>query len=455
MTPVHSTLFSILCLAACFCRAEDNYSSRVALSAIQLTTTSKSEQVQQLVSTGLQHCLYGYREGALRAFQEVLKEEPGCIMAHIGMLMIQPIGSEAYRYHLQQLNVCMQEAVLNPVEEWYVSTFLQYLNGDYTGTAQAFKERASRYRRDYMAACWDLALNHRTGEQGSTLLPRAQSLINRLPDEPLPLFLLAMLDEQKPTPSPAALEAARRAVQLTAQMPHPSICQLAGHLAFQAGQSQEAHRYFQTALSCCDKNSEVAIASRLYQIAIWTQQSKDKKKRIQALTAARQLAQEAEQAGLSTDAGTLLFWEGKTMLLRLLVLQSTPPGGPAINMASKSCHAPDDSPLRLVQDCLVTAIQTRSLAETGRLSTATELLPKAEQYLARLQREGEQLKRQGGMTRTCYLRAERACAAALFRARLALYKDSADIWKPHLDEVLELPGPRLLPPILPCEGKNQ
>ena len=140
------------------------------------------------------------------------------------------------------------------------------------------------------------------------------------------------------------------------------------------------------------------------------------------------------------------------MLLRMLVLQKTPPAGAAINMAAQSCNATEDSPLKLVQDCLVAAIRTRSLAESGRTTSAAEQLPKAEQFFARLQREGEALKRMGGITRTCYIRAERACAAALFRARVALYKDSADIWQPHLDALLNTPEPRMLPPILPHAG---
>ena len=124
------------------------------------------------------------------------------------------------------------------------------------------------------------------------------------------------------------------------------------------------------------------------------------------------------------------------------------------NMAATSCHAAEGTPLKLVQDCLVAAIRTRSLADSGRSTTAAEQLPKAEQFLARLQREGEDLKRQGGMARICFIRAERACAAALFRARVALYKDSADIWQPHLDALLNTPEPRLLPPILPQAAKK-
>lgn len=458
MTPMKNTLSIILCLAASCCWAEDKVSDDSPFfahenTAVQLALSTDNAEVQRLVNLGLKECLYGYNEGAYNYFEEALREDSGCVMAHIGMLMIHPARSAVYRQHLQQLNACLPEAILTPVEEWYVSTFLQYLNGDYTGAAQAFKERAARYRRDNMAACWDIVLNHHTGEQGSSLLQRADALLTRLPDAPLAHYIRALVEDQAEIPSQQALEAASRAAQLTRKAPHPLIHQLAGHLLCRSGKPQQALPHFKTILTCSDPASETYRAAQLYQIAAWIQ-SGDKKQWVEALKAARALSQDATLSTSGTEAGTLLDWEGRTLLLRMLVLQPTPPAGAAINMAATSCHAAEGTPLKLVQDCLVAAIRTRSLADSGRSTTAAEQLPKAEQFLARLQREGEDLKRQGGMTRICFIRAERACAAALFRARVALYKDSADIWQPHLDALLNTPEPRLLPPILPQATKK-
>ena len=169
MTPMNNATSIILCLAASICWAEDKLSDKSNFfthenPAVQLALSTPDAEVQRLVNLGLKECLYGCNEGAYNHFAEALREEPGCILAHIGMLMIHPQRSEAYRQHLQQLNNSMQDAVLTPVEEWYVATFLQYLNGDYAGAAKAFRERAARYRRDNMAACWDIALNHQAGE---------------------------------------------------------------------------------------------------------------------------------------------------------------------------------------------------------------------------------------------------------------------------------------------------
>jgi hypothetical protein len=140
--------------------------------------------------------------------------------------------------------------------------------------------------------------------------------------------------------------------------------------------------HFQAILKSSSPTTEAYQAARLYQIAAWVH-SGDKKQRMQALKAARQLSTEATGNPPGSDAETLLHWEGRTMLLRMLVLQPTPPAGSAINMAAGNCQAAEGTPLKLVQDCLVAAIRTRSLAESGRPTTAAEQLPKAEQFFVR------------------------------------------------------------------------
>lgn len=454
MTPMRRFFPYFLCLASiCLCRAEEAASSGNSFfthenRAVRLVLSSDNAELQRLVNLGLKECLYGSNEGAYNYFDEALREDASCVLAHIGMMMIHPQRSNAYRHHLRQLNTAMEQAVLTPVEEWYISTLLQYLNGDYAGAAQAFKERAARYRRDHMAACWDIVLNLAAREQGSSLQSRADALMARLPDAPLAHYLRALVEQQAPTPSAAAMQASQRAVELTQRAPHPLIHQLAGHLQFRLGESRQALKHFQSIAACSDPTAEAYQAARLYQIAAYMQLG-DRKNRIEALKAARQLASDAAHTSPDTDAGTLLYWEGRTILLRLLVLQETAPAGPAINMAAQSCQTPENTLLRLVQDCLVAAIRCRTLADTQRHQLAMEQWNKAEQFFTRLQREGEEFKRGAGMSHLCFKRAERACAGALFRARLALYPDSASIWQGRLDEILTTPEERLLPPVLP------
>lgn len=454
MTPHMKTIQSILCLAvATHCWAEDNSSSNPGFfthenPGIQIAVSSEQDEVAQFVNLGLKECLYGNNAAAQVHFDEALRADEHCVLAHIGMLMVHPIRSEIYRHHLQKLNECLEAAPLTPVEEWYVATFIQYLNGDLPGAAQAFRERAAQYRRDAMAACWDIILNLYAGEKAETLIPRADKLVERLPEAPLAHFCRAILEQYEEKPSQTALDSASKAVQLTSKAPNPMICQLAGHLAFRAGELKSARTHVSALRKAASPNSEAAVAAMLYQPAIDIAQS-DKKSWTNALKTARELTQKAPKTAPESEGDILLYWEGKTMLLRMLVLQKTPPGGPAINMAAKSCNAPEGHPLRTVQNCLVEAIRARSLAETGRITTATETFTKAEKHLVDLQRAGEDYMQAGGITRVCYQRALQACSGALYRAKVALYKDSADIWQPYLDKILHTPEPRLLPPILP------
>lgn len=453
MIPLMKPSYTILCLAAATCCwAEDSTLQKPGFfthenPGIRIAVSTENDEAQRLVNLGLKEYLYGCNERAGNYFDDALHEDPDCLLAHIGMMMIHPIRSEIYRNHLQQLNTGLEEAMLTPVEEWYVATFIQYLNGDLPGAAQAFRERAATYRRDSMAACWDIVLNHHAGEKNETLIPRADALAERLPDSPLAHFCRALTEENK-TPSQAARKAAQSASRLTEKSPHPSIELLAGHLESRAGEWKQALKHFETAAKCAPDKSVSFYAARLSIPAAWIQ-SGDKKLWMEALKYAKKLSDEAPKTLPSTDADVLNYWEGKTMLLRMLVLQKTPPGGSAINMASRSCNASAGHPLKLVQDCLVAAIQARSLAETGRITTATTTFTKAEKLLSQLQREGELTIPATGMTRTCYQRAFRACSGALYRAKVALYKESASIWQPYLDEILNTPEPRSLPPVLP------
>lgn len=453
MIPLMNLSVAILCLAAATCCwAEDNTLSDTGFFThenpdIQIAVTSENPEVGRLVNLGLKECLYGSNERAANYFDDALQEDSACLLAHIGMMMIHPVRSEIYRHHLQQLNTGLDEAFLTPVEEWYVSTFIQYLNGDLPGAAKAFKERAAIYRRDSMAACWDVVLNIYAGEPAETLLARADKLTERLPQSPLAHYCRA-LAEQHTKASEKALQAIETASRLSSKSPHPAIELLAGRLKSRAGQLTEARKHFECAASHAPEKSEAYYAAQLSIPDVWVK-SGDKKNWVEALKFARQLSEKAPSSPGETDGEVLCFWEAKTLLLRMLVLQKTPPGGPAINMAARSCNAPADSPLKLVQDCLVAAIQARSLAETGRQTTATTTFTKAEQLLARLQREEEYQLQKGGMNLVCWQRAFRACSGALYRAKLALYKNSTDIWQPYLDKILDTPEPRFLPPVLP------
>lgn len=453
MSPQMKALNSILCLAvATHCWAEDNSIQKAAESsirntAVQIVITSENEQVSRLVNQALLDVLCGYPERAAQYFSEAATCDADCIMAHAGMLMVTPAGSDIYRKHLQELNRLLPETVLNPVEEWYLSTILQYVSGDLSGTAAAFKERAALYRRDTMAACWDIALNHLAGtDTTASLSARAEQLILAAPENGYAHFLRALLDEHSSTPSENALKHAQKAVELLSGNPIPQL--LYGRLLANSGKPDEAINFFKSAGAAALSGSETSLTAQLCAVTARVQTSK-REEWILALKDARTLAQQSQTTSPATDAEILGYWEGRTMLLRMLVLQDAAPASQAINMAAKTCNAPEGDILEHVQKCLVESIRARSLAETKRKSTATQCLAKAEKHMQQLQKAGADILHIPGMQRVCYQRAVRACMGALYRAKVALYESSADLWQEHLNDALSAPSARLLPPELP------
>lgn len=450
MPPHMKAINSILCLAvATHCWAEDNSYNKDSvftpeIPCVQISVSSENEHVSRLVNLGLQDVLFGYTERASQYFTQALTLDSDCVLAHACMLVVTPAGSDTYRHHLQELNQLMTASMLNPVEEWYLSTLLQYVSGDLSGAATAFKERAARYRRDTMAACWDIVLNHyaRT-ETAASLINRADKLTASHPENGLVHMCRALTEEYSASPSEKGLRSAQKATELLPE--NPVAHMLRGRLLALAAAPDKALQQFELAARYSIPSSELHLTARLSQINARIQ-SGDKKLWIEALQEARKLAQESTDDTPTTDAGILLYWEGRSMLLRMLVLQETPPASQAINMASRTCNAQENTPLEMMQSCLVEAIRARSLAQTDRKSTAARCLANAEKHLQRLQRAGDL---SSSMLRLCHQRALQACTGAILRAKIALYSTTADIWKEQLAELLASPTSRLLPPPLP------
>lgn len=444
MIPLMRHSFYILCLAAATsCWAEDyaiqNSSGNSAEnSPVFIYISSQNSEVSRAINLGLLECLLQQPERARNYFQKAEQGDSECLFAHLGILLCTQSHTPLYREHLGKLNQLLDTVVLTPVEEWYISTFLQYLNGDLKGAADAFRKRASVYRKDNMAAAWDIKLNHLAGEEAQSLSKRAQEYLNRQPESTIAHYCRAILEEYAAQPSDAALQSASFAADKDTEQPAYAL--LAGHLNARAGKSSDALRYMQ-------RISSHPVA-QLYIPALLLSQG-DTKSRQKAFLSARKAAENACKLQPETDEQKILYWEGHTLLLRMLVLQQNTPSRAAIQTALNISKAPENSLLSIAQNCLVAAIQTRSLADMGRTSTAHTTLSKAEKLLNRLQHEGTQLSNLTGVDSLCYQRALKACQGAVIRARLALYTDSKDIWQPHLNQILEAAYPHCLPPILP------
>lgn len=454
--PMKPHIFILWLAAATCCWSEDNVIKNLSFShnkkllyGIPLATDSEAAREQ--INQGIHCLLLQYSEKAQFHFNQAINIASDSILAHVGLLMIYPSGSSAYKHHLAVLNKLMDEAMMTPVEEWYVSTFLQYISGDLQGAADAFKHRAERYKRDRMAFYWQALLQHYAAGQGNNRPDQLIDYLKQHPDDAVAHYLLALYSEYSECPSNSALQSAQRAADTFSDIPTTHL--LYAHLLHRKGQYEEALISYQKAQEIAMNDlAHVQLSHAVsYRTASLAEASLHWQTghRIDALKRSLALSKQAAAASEEGEANLLLQWEGRTLPLRLLVLQPTAPAGAAINAATSACNAPSGSPVKLFQDCLVAAIQTRSLAESGRLTTASHTLTKAEHLFSELQRWGRDTITKGGMERTCFHRACNACEGALHRARMALYTDSASIWKPHLDKLLSIPSSRFLPPVLP------
>ena len=457
MTPSIRPHFFILWLAsATYCWSEDNIIKSFSFSGAEkllsgIPQAIDSEAARQHINLGIHCLLLQYGEKAQFHFNQALHHASDSILAHVGLLMIYPSGSSAYKHHLTALNKLMDEVMMTPVEEWYVSTFLQYISGDLQGAADAFQHRAERYKRDRMAFYWYTLLHHYASGQGNSIPPALNEYLNQYPDDTIAHYLFALHGEYSEFPSDAALLSAQRAADTFSDIPTTHL--LYAHLLHRKGQYEEALiRYQKARQTAMDDLAHVQLQHAVsYRTACLAEASLYWQigQKIDSLKHSLALSKQASAASEEGEANLLLNWEARTLPLRLLVMQPTAPAGAAINAASSTCNAPSATPVKLVQDCLVAAIQTRSLAESGRSTTASHTLARAERLFSELQRLGSDSINIGGMERTCFNRACSACEGALHRARMALYPDSISIWKPHLDKVLSMPNSRFLPPVLP------
>ena len=444
MIPFMKAPIFILCLAvATHCWAEDSAIQNKAFSStekapLSIYISTQNPAVQNAINAGLVEFLFQQPEIAYQHFQAAEQGDSGCILAQLGILLCSPSHTPLYREHLARLNQLINDTEITPVEEWYVSTFLQYLNGDLAGAAHAFRNRSATYKRDYMAAAWDIILNHYAGESTETLIQRADSFLQARPDNLVANYCRAIVEEHQSKPSDNALKCAQKALSMHSG--NLTLGVLTGYLLARAGKHSEALQYFHAA-------SQHPIAQ--LQIPYLHLKAGDTKSRQTAFLAARKVAEKAAALQPQTDYEQLLYWEGHTLLLRMLVLQQTTPSRAAIQTAHSICKAPEGSLLSLTQECLIAAIQARSLADMGRPSISQTTLEKAQSLLERLNREGTQYSDLKGIQRTCYLRAVQACEAAILRARLSLYSESTSIWQPHLEQLLNQQQSHFLPPVLP------
>ncbi len=430
-----------------------------------LPIASSSEELKQQLTVGWQDLLMGWEESARHHFEQALRHDEHCALAHAGLLLAFPEGKQEHIQSLQ--NICGEDSnvLLTPAESFYLSAFLQAANRHLEAAAREMNEHADRYRADLFATLWGIQLLHcadigytQEGEVRplqAKALRRAQALYRKHPSHPLVCYLRAYLEEAAPNISAEALEAAQKAAELMPR--HPMSQLLLGHLLYRSQREEEALTYFQQAASLAkaesNETSALFLTASLYEATTLWSIGQDRKS-LQLRRRLRAIPLPTDRKESASPAATLLRWEARTLPLRILILRKRVPTQGEIEAAFQAATPEHPSDIDFVleeRNCLRAALSARKKAGAGDMKEAVPFLHLAEEALTRFDATLTQAREVSPHWVTPWYRAREACLIALCTAKAEVYPSSADIWKENARQAVQ-PPVLLLPPPVPMRS---
>lgn len=395
----------------------------------------------RLTNQALLLLLRSQDEEAAALLRQASERKEHSPLTDVALLLCTQDDSER-RLTLERLNENFSEDAMTPAEAFYVKTFLALLSGDIRTAANEFREHAEQYRRDRIAACWDIYLHHYF-DQGEEWRKRAESLLNRYSDDATVAYVCALTDEfaESGRVSPMALRAAEL-------LPDDAASQhLRAHLHFLNGELRRACDLFHVVRSKTEKNSYEWYAAGIYEASCLTQLQRHR----EALKLRREMnAAAGVPEHPQTRAEILVRWEVNFLPLRVLVTRREP-----FDLSDIKAAALAATPKTLPQgtdaaicyrNALVQILMARYHLRIGRKGQAGKELNDAAQTLAQLKRL--QPSAQERFLLSCHARACEACQTALNLVRSEVFTTTADIWREHAADS-KRSASLLLPPVIP------
>lgn len=443
MFHVEQFFLSFLCAAAwltpCGAALLDTQTAELPC-PIALGGNSSADEAR-LTNTALLLLLRGQDEQAASLLRQASACEEHSPLTDVALLLCTQDEQER-KETLQHLNENFDEGAMTPVEVFYVKAFLALLSGDIQTAAREFREHAEQYRRDRMAACWDIYLHHYTGHS-EDLHARAEALLNQFSDDTTVAYVCALTDEfaEKGQVSTMALRAAELPADDAASQ------HLHAHLLFLNGDIQRACDLFHVVRTKAEKNSYEWYAAGIYEASCLTRLRRNR----EALKLRREMnAAAGVPEHPQTRAEILARWEVNFLPLRVLVTRTEP-----FDLSDIKAAALAATPKNLPQgrdaaicyrNTLVQILMARYHHRVGRKGQAAKELNDAAQTL-------EQLKRLRPSTQerfllSCHARACEACLIALNLVRSDVFATTAQVWREHAEES-QRSASLLLPPVIP------
>lgn len=231
--------------------------------SFEMTVGSALPEVDVLVLSGFHDILLFEPERATQSFLRAVALDPGCVLAHFGVLWTcghrpSPYPEEAAD-SLAFLEKAMTSETLPVRDRIYAQTAVDYVKLGLPAAQKHLGRIVRTWRGDLWARLTNALLlcdgylpdsgEPRTGTLAA--LERVDKVLETNPDNAAALGVRALIEHDAPQPTGRALACAERAVALAPE--HPTGYQVLGHFLFRAGRYPEAVGAFEHAAVLYDK----------------------------------------------------------------------------------------------------------------------------------------------------------------------------------------------------------
>ncbi len=301
---------------------------------IQMAVSASTAAAQAHVIQGLNHLHGGWEFEASRHFAAAMREDPECILAHWGMVMSllnpSPETGEARNAATDRLLDLIEKGKGTELERGYAYGLVKYIEEGPHGAAAAFRKVAHKFPNELQAAVFAALFSRggydTTGDATPGQIAAEQSLlalIEKFPDNPIPLNALLMIRAEGPELS-GSLHLARKLSRMAPD--YPPAFHLLGHYEWRSGNHGDAASSFGRASTFYQRWMESNKAG----VADCPEWTKSECYRIVSLlskgdfdtayAAARQVAATPLPKDRPASPGTrFLLWDAKTLPARILI----------------------------------------------------------------------------------------------------------------------------------------
>lgn len=405
-----------------------------------VTAVSAANETAQIHTVqGLNHLHGGWEFEAMRHFAVAMQEDPRCLMAHWGMIMAMLAPSPETDVHRLATTTRLLELIDDgegtELERGYAYGLVKYVEEGPAGAATAFRRVADKFPGELQAGIF-AALFGRAGYDsfgGATpdqlaAEDRLSKLIERNPEEALPLHALLLIRAEAPDLRPS-LELARHLCQLVPD--YAPYFHVLGHYEWRCGEHSKAAAAFGRAASLYSiwmKENKATpadcpgwVRAECYRVVSLASKGDFEN----ALASAEKISTTTLDPKRHSAPGTRrLLWDAKTLPARVLLRRAAP--GDAAKALAALPDPKEGAPFRKTSLSYWWVDGLRITLESQRLLDAAEII-QATETISALTLHGQAMSQRQAIATTIGERTEwlgsfqsLEMLAAELRGRLAL-----------------------------------